>query len=75
MYGLSGIHEDEGPVSDFCPQRILELLSPTGNEEAMHWREHCRHRLLREEGQADAPPPDHEPEGRWDPEESLNPLF
>lgn len=74
MYELSGILEDEGPVSDFCPQRILDLLSPTENKEAMHWRDRCRHRLLREAGQTDSLPPEHEPEGRWDPEESENPI-
>lgn len=41
MYSMSGIYEDEGPVANFCPQRILDLLSPTDNEYALDWRERC----------------------------------
>jgi hypothetical protein len=70
MNELRGIYKDEGPVSDFCPQRILDLLSPTENKEAIYWRERCRHRLVREAGQTDAPPPEHNPDVRWHPEES-----
>lgn len=34
--------EEEGPVLDFCPERILDLLSPTDDVLALHWRERCR---------------------------------
>ncbi|MBN9598775.1 MAG: hypothetical protein J0G28_03740 [Afipia sp.] len=44
-YLVSAIAEDEGPYASFCPQRILDLLSPTDNELALDWRERCRERL------------------------------
>lgn len=31
-----------GPAEDRCPARILDLLSPTENEYALHWRNRCR---------------------------------
>jgi len=73
MYEMSGLYEDEGPFSDFCPQRILDLLSPTENEEAIRWRDRCRNRLLREAGIDDVPPI-REPKDRWDPAESARPI-
>jgi len=41
-YRLKDMAEDEGPVLDFCPQRILDQLSPTDDVLASHWRERCR---------------------------------
>ena len=66
MYELSGIDESEGPISDFCPQRILDLLSPTKSEEANYWRARCKHRLMLEAGHEDLPPV-RAPGERWDP--------
>ncbi|UZE46861.1 hypothetical protein [Rhodopseudomonas sp. P2A-2r] len=57
MYDLTGIYEDEGPVACLCPQRILDLLSPTDSQLAIDWRERCRERLRREVGQAALPAP------------------
>lgn len=68
-YELSGVYEDEGPVADFCPQHILDLLSPTENTEANYWRDRCRHRLARDAGHDDAPPVRTQDE-LWDQEES-----
>jgi hypothetical protein len=41
-YRLKAMVEEEGPVLDFCPERILDLLSPTEDVLASHWRERCR---------------------------------
>ncbi|MGM4998297.1 hypothetical protein AB8A05_06135 [Tardiphaga sp. 538_B7_N1_4] len=41
-YRLKDMAEEEGPVLDFCPERILDLLSPTDDVLASHWRERCR---------------------------------
>lgn len=50
-YDLSGIYEDEGPMSNFCPERILDLLSSTDSQLALDWRERCQERLQVEMGQ------------------------
>lgn len=34
--------EDSGPAEDRCPERILELLTPTDSEWANEWRSRCR---------------------------------
>ncbi|MBA3807299.1 MAG: hypothetical protein H0X28_02720 [Solirubrobacterales bacterium] len=41
------ISEDEGPVEDRCPARILDLLTEPSNDYARQWRERCRARLAR----------------------------
>ena len=41
-YRLKDLAEEEGPVLDFCPERILDKLSPTDGVLALHWRERCR---------------------------------
>lgn len=41
-YRLKDMAEEEGPVLDFCPERILDKLSPTDDVLASHWRERCR---------------------------------
>lgn len=41
-YRLKDMAEEEGPVLDFCPERILDKLSPTDDVLAFHWRERCR---------------------------------
>lgn len=41
-YRLKDMAEEEGPVLDLCPERILDLLSPTDDVLASHWRERCR---------------------------------
>ena len=34
--------EEMGPVVSECPNRILDLLSPTNEESALAWRSRCR---------------------------------
>jgi hypothetical protein len=41
-FGYKIIDEEMGPVDDHCPQKILDLLSPTENECAMDWRKRCQ---------------------------------
>jgi hypothetical protein len=41
------ITEDMGPVEDYCPARILDLLTAPSNDHARDWRERCRARLAR----------------------------
>lgn len=41
------VSEDMGPAEDYCPARILDLLSAPSNEWAREWRERCRARLAR----------------------------
>lgn len=41
------ISEDMGPAEDYCPARILDLLTGPPNEHAREWRERCRARLAR----------------------------
>ena len=31
-----------GPCEDDCPARILDMLTPTDNENALDWRSRCR---------------------------------
>ena len=37
--------EDMGPYYYNCPKRILDLLTPTSNQNALEWRRKCRERL------------------------------
>lgn len=39
--------ETMGPAEDACPDRILDLLSPTDNAYAIEWRNRCRARNVR----------------------------
>src|SRR6185312_12976522 len=39
--------EQEGPCYYDCPDKILNLLSPTGHEYASEWRQECRDRNAR----------------------------
>jgi hypothetical protein len=41
-YLINDMGENEGPVVDDCPDRILDQLSPTEDHFATHWRERCR---------------------------------
>jgi hypothetical protein len=51
VYSVEGIGESEGPLAFFCPQRILDMLSPTESFDANYWREMCQERLLVEAGE------------------------
>lgn len=50
-FGYKDMSEEMGPVEDHCPERILDLLSPTGYEYALNWRERCRKRIERRKAQ------------------------
>jgi hypothetical protein len=39
---MEEVHETEGPIACFCPERILDRLSPTRDVIALHWRKQCR---------------------------------
>jgi hypothetical protein len=41
------ISEDMGPAEDWCPARILDLLTEPSNDYARNWRERCRARIAR----------------------------
>jgi hypothetical protein len=41
-YLINDMGENEGPVVDYCPDRILDQLSPNEDHLATHWRERCR---------------------------------
>ncbi|MGM4892035.1 hypothetical protein [Tardiphaga sp. 839_C3_N1_4] len=54
-YQVDALPETEGPYADFCPERILDILSPTDNSMAKEWRDRCRERLENETGEAPSP--------------------
>lgn len=39
---MEDFHETAGPAACFCPERILDRLSPTRDVVALHWRKQCR---------------------------------
>ena len=41
-YGYKDMSEDMGPYYYDCPVAILDLLTPTDNEDANEWRDKCR---------------------------------
>ena len=41
-FGYKAISEYSGPVANHCPDRILDMLTPTKNEFAQQWRKECR---------------------------------
>jgi hypothetical protein len=48
-YLVTDIAENEGPVVDYCPDRILDQFSPTEDHLAS-WRDRCRERVARNDG-------------------------
>ena len=40
--GYKDMDESMGPYESECPERILQLLSPTDHEYALAWRQRCR---------------------------------
>lgn len=44
-FGWKELEESQGPAPCECPAQILDLLSPTTSEQALHWRSRCRARL------------------------------
>lgn len=44
-YGYKAFEESEGPYIHRCPERILDLLTPTTDEGALKWRAACRQQI------------------------------
>lgn len=44
-FGYKDMTESMGPCEAQCPQRILDLLTPTDNANALEWRQRCRANL------------------------------
>lgn len=42
VFGFKDMTEHMGPCEASCPAAILDLLTPTGDEHALNWRERCR---------------------------------
>lgn len=49
-FGYKDIDEDSGPYAAEAPERILKLLSPTDNENALRWREQCWGNIQKKKG-------------------------
>ena len=45
--GYKDMDESMGPYQSECPERILNLLTPTENENALAWRQRCRENIAR----------------------------
>lgn len=46
-FGYKDIDESMGPVECNCPEKILDLLTPTEQEYAVKWRNKCRDNIKR----------------------------
>jgi len=46
-FGYKDIEESCGPYDTNCPERILDLLTPTDSEYALTWRQQCREGVQR----------------------------
>lgn len=44
-YTMRFVNEIAGPPACYCPDRILDRLSPTKDRNANHWRDGCREGL------------------------------
>ena len=44
-FGWKSMDETMGPNEAACPERILDLLTPTSNEYALTWRSRCRAKI------------------------------
>ena len=42
IFGYKDMSESMGPCECACPEPILELLTPTDNQNALNWRQRCR---------------------------------
>ena len=47
VFGYKDMDETMGPCEAECPAAILDLLTPTGSEYALAWRERCRAVLVK----------------------------
>ncbi|MFL9502291.1 hypothetical protein ACJMQP_19695 [Rhodopseudomonas palustris] len=55
LYEIDALADTEGPYANFCPKRILDILTPTDDRMAQEWRERCRERLSKKAGAAPSP--------------------
>jgi len=46
-FGYKDMDETMGPGAVRCPEKILNMLTPTKNENALAWRKECRERLAK----------------------------
>lgn len=46
-FGYKDVEESMGPAESECPERILELLTPTSRDYARQWRARCREHIAR----------------------------
>jgi len=45
LFGYKPMDEGTDPFVYDCPTSILDMLSPTDNDTALHWRATCRERI------------------------------
>ncbi|MFZ5650718.1 MAG: DUF6927 domain-containing protein [Bacillota bacterium] len=50
-FGYKDMEESMGPYQYDCPERILKLLTPTNDENALNWREKCRENIRKRKSQ------------------------
>ncbi len=50
FYQIDALADTDGPYANFCPERILDILTPTDDRMALEWRERCRQRLSNKPG-------------------------
>ena len=63
-WGYKDMDETMGPYEDKCPASILALLSPTGDKDALAWRERCRKNIAKAaEIRRNGPKPIYAPSG------------
>lgn len=56
FYEVDALAETDAPYANFCPERILDILTPTDDLMAQEWRDRCRERVRNEAGEAPSPP-------------------
>lgn len=57
IFGYKDMEESMGPYSYDCPGAILDLLTPTDNENALAWRTKCREAAVARRALAAKPKP------------------
>jgi hypothetical protein len=45
IFGYKDMNEDMGPCEEGCPGKILDLLTPTDQKNAIDWRARCRNNI------------------------------
>jgi len=57
IFGYKDMEESMGPYECDCPERILDLLTPTDRQHALQWRERCRESVTVRRVKAKKPSP------------------